>query len=461
LKKKILIYLYRNFSLRYLIDTKLIDKLSQEFEVILLTKDNYVDYYKNFLNKNIKIIGYNWYQFERSRKNKFFNKFLILIRKLSSGKKYSDNKTVRVREIQYKENYKKQKIFFYSCLLISKILNSSLFLRKIFNNLEKLYLNTKFFDNLLNLHKPKAVIIGSCCIDHDAYISVSAKKLNIKLLSIIYSWDNPSTKGSAICKPDRVFSWNKSMTEDIENFFEIKKDKIYECGILHWSNYEKDLPEIVSNQIKTIAFFSSAPSNFENAYDNLIDILNYQNSKRKIRVLARMHPSFFVENKYFNQNLEIQKNILERYGNKISFINPQIISCDNKSDFLMDLKEDLKDIKKILTKSDVIISQYSTILIETLILKKPLINYSTGLFRNTPFTKKEIFSMMHHLNKFLRYKLVADIDNKKSMYKELDKLLDGNINFDNYRKFFLDNISSIKKDNIETIKKELIRFIDN
>ena len=33
------------------------------------------------------------------------------------------------------------------------------------------------------------------------------------------------------------------MTQDIENFFEIEKKDIIECGILHWSNYKKDLPK--------------------------------------------------------------------------------------------------------------------------------------------------------------------------------------------------------------------------
>ena len=84
-------------------------------------------------------------------------------------------------------------------------------------------INNHYFDNLLKNIKPDLILVGSCCIDHDAYISLSAKKLGIKLASIIYSWDNPSTKGLAICKPNKVFSWNETMTQDIENFFEIEK----------------------------------------------------------------------------------------------------------------------------------------------------------------------------------------------------------------------------------------------
>ena len=60
--------MYRNFSLRYLIDTKMVDVLSKDYKIILLTKNIYINYYKNYLNRNIEIIGYDWDKFEKLRK---------------------------------------------------------------------------------------------------------------------------------------------------------------------------------------------------------------------------------------------------------------------------------------------------------------------------------------------------------------------------------------------------------
>ena len=448
--------MYRNFSLRYVLDTGLLSLLSKKYEIVLVTKTDFISHYKKNLNNSIKVISHDWNKFEKERKKFFFNRISILIRKLSSGKKFELNKTIKVREIQYKHQLKKQKIFFYFCLFISKILNTSKLARLAYNFFEKKFIHKNYFDNLLNNIKPDLILIGSCCIDHDAYISLSAKKLKIKLASIIYSWDNPNTKGLAICKPDKVFSWNKKMTHDIENFFEIKKNAIIESGILHWSNYKKNIIKRKKNKKKIISFFSSAPSNFENSYDNLIDLLNYKNEDTDIKILARMHPSYF-EKRYMKKNFDVQKKILKKYGKRVTFINPKITIIGN--DYLMDLKEDLKDIKHILLQSDIVVSQYSTILLEALILKKPLINFSTGLYKNTFFSKKEIFSSFHHINTLNKYKLYKDVNDKLSLYKEINNLIKNGANFKNYKKFYNENLRSTEKNNVAIIVKQISKFI--
>ena len=172
-----------------------------------------------------------------------------------------------------------------------------------------------------------------------------------------------------------------------------------------------------------------------------------------------MHPSYFFEKEKVKKNFDIQKEIFEKYNGRIKFINPKIMITDN--DFLMDLKEDLKDLKNILVQSDIVISQYSTILLEALILKKPIINFSTGSFRKTLFSKKKIFSSMHHINTLYEYNLYKDVDNKFSLYKELDNIIKKGQNFKNYKKFYKENIKSIEKNNVEIMEKQLEKFLNN
>ena len=46
-----------------------------------------------------------------------------------------------------------------------------------------------------------------------------------------------------------------------------------------------------------------------------------------------MHPGYFVDKKYSLENSELQKNIKNKFGNKIEFINPKITRLNNNSDF--------------------------------------------------------------------------------------------------------------------------------
>ena len=47
----------------------MVDVLSKDYKIILLTKNIYINYYKNYLNRNIEIIGYDWDKFKKLRKN--------------------------------------------------------------------------------------------------------------------------------------------------------------------------------------------------------------------------------------------------------------------------------------------------------------------------------------------------------------------------------------------------------
>ena len=150
--------------------------------------------------------------------------------------------------------------------------------------------------------KPNLVLIGSASIDHDALIALAAKKNNIPIASIIYSWDNPTTKGFSILKPDYAFSWNKSMTEDLVNFFEINKKNIFEIGILHWNFYryiQSKKFKIPKNKL-AVSFFSSSEKVFDNAFQNIRDILELNKDKKQIKkifLIVRLIQIFILKSK--------------------------------------------------------------------------------------------------------------------------------------------------------------------
>lgn len=233
-------------------------------------------------------------------------------------------------------------------------------------------------------------------------------------------------------------------------------------GILHFRLYKniklKKL-KIPKNKL-VISFFIGSKRLVSNAFQNVREILELNKNKKlikKIYLIVRLHPNF-----YFNKNKKYsdeQKKILNRYGDQVTFINPKIDRLNNSKLLKFDLKQDLQEIKSILVNSKIVISQYSTTMLEACIFNKPVINYTSGNYANTNYSKKIIAEMHYHIKKYQKFNYCANLENSKDLLNEINKIYKiGNFRKKNQnkvlnkvisglnlnsKKIFLDKISSI------------------
>ena len=242
MKKKIFIPIYRSFGLRYLISTKLIENLSKEHEVIIFIDFKKLNYYKYiFKNINVTFEDIKVANLEQVKKKKLYN-FIQLLRKFTCGENNNyKNNSIKVWKIKYKEEIKKKK--FYLIYPLSFFLRKFFFLRYILNLLEKKIFDQKFIKDYFYKYSPSLLITTSYGYDYDQYFVNNANKFNCKTLSIIYSWDNPTSKGYKCSDSDIYFVWNKNMKNELINFHDINKSKIKICGIAHWDTFFNDLKE--------------------------------------------------------------------------------------------------------------------------------------------------------------------------------------------------------------------------
>ena len=86
--KTILISLYRSFSIRYLLNSGLINNLSNNYKIVILTKTENLFYFKK-TKKTITIYLLKMYFMiiTRKLKNNRVADFFILLRRYVSGKK--------------------------------------------------------------------------------------------------------------------------------------------------------------------------------------------------------------------------------------------------------------------------------------------------------------------------------------------------------------------------------------
>ena len=135
-------------------------------------------------------------------------------------------------KIKFKEKIKKKK--FFAIYFLGFLLRNLKILRKLFFIFEKLIDPKNIFNHYFEKYRPKAVILTSYGYDYDQYFVRDAKKFQCKSISIIYSWDNPTSKGYKSSESDLYLVWNKTMKDELNIFHDISNEKIKVCGVSHW-----------------------------------------------------------------------------------------------------------------------------------------------------------------------------------------------------------------------------------
>ena len=283
----------------------------------------------------------------------------------------------------------------------------------------------------------------------DPFFMRAAKRHKCKVVSIIHSWDNPTTKGYRGSDPDHVIVWNEIMKHEVEIFHDISEKNIFIGGIAHWDSYFngkfKPLPKEkflkmnnLSSDKKIIFFGTSNYKIFHNTFDVIENLLNAI-SKGKMncptQLIVRLHPEYLasqngkksqvVENYY-----ERMENIKKNYEGLISFNLPMMKFLEDDIDMPV---EDMHHLANILYYSDVLLTEYSTLAIEAAIFNLPIINVGLYNYRDTskPASYIENFT---HIRRLLKTGATRNAYNYEQLYNFINLYLEDRSNDEDKRR---------------------------
>ena len=475
--KTILISLYRSFSIRYLLNSGLINNLSNNYKIVILTKTENLFYFKKKLkNYNNIFIEDVFYDYHKKIKNNRVADFFILLRRYVSGKKkkFRNKNLYKLWDIKFESELKKKHLY-YPIKFFSFFLNNFKILRILLRFFERLTQKSNKYQKYFSFYKPSNIIVASTGYDIDQYLIREAKKNKCKVISFVYSWDNPSTKGYSAEIPDYTFVWNNIMKEEVSIFHDIKRESIYSKGILHWDKYftcsefdkinkfKKALK--IDKDTKILAFFSSAPNEFDSSIKIIEKILENNNKKlfkNKVHLIARLHPLFFENSfkKFFNFDLNDKiKELTNTYDN-ITFLNPQFHKTGGNSTFDTDYPiEDLVNTKLIYESCDIFLSEYSTTLIEACIFNKPIINCSFGSYRRKKLPAKT-FELHHHIDRAIKANFFKSVYSFEELTSQINIFIENpSIQENNRIKFINEELGGFKGNSVDATYEELKNII--
>jgi hypothetical protein len=312
---------------------------------------------------------------------------------------------------------------------------------KIFGNKVGIFLLKKFLDLCFKIevrHKNNRISFknsllllpyhGGISLEFDFLVWLS-KKTNTKSIAIQQNWDNVSSKSFLFQHPTIFLTWGKQSSSHLRTIQEFNGE-IKEIGSFRLNEFYSHKLKLESqpNEIHTpkprgqtlkILVIGTGPGTFDLEIIEMVEKSILDNSINDYEITYRPHP-------YLVSKSGISESLMKRRGLKLNIPN-----SDERNSHRLE----------IILESDVVISIYSTVLLESTILNKPCI-----IPAFIPGPKG------YHTGNFL---------DDFSHYSGLSSL--GNISIANSPKEFFEILTNLKLDNTQifTSQKFLNWFCKN
>ncbi len=367
MKKKILVFFDQDIVIRAFYQSGTIKELEKYYDVnyIFPVDETVSKKYINVLPEKIGFKNFEEVSIRRSRMGVWYNYFLANLINNHRGK--STFQTIIDGKVKLEVS---KKLYFFLRLV------SFPFFIKVYNFILLVILGSnKEIHKILKKHKP-CVIIYPTVLSGPFVCELprEAKKLNIKSIFCMNSWDNPMSKAIPNFFPDYLIVWGKDSMQQSIDLLKVPKDRIKCFGAAQFEIYkQKSLLSKtqlknkfqVPNSKKYILYAGVGESHRETKYLKLLDEAINKNILENCHVIYRPHPwrgrlqdgeeNFFGLN---FRNITMDPHMIQYYKNEIK--NP------SRTFFMINYTIT----RDLLSLVDGVVSPRSTVLLEGTLLGK-------------------------------------------------------------------------------------------
>jgi len=281
---------------------------------------------------------------------------------------------------------------------------------------------------------PKDVVEN--CFDQDSHLNVlvfsfaNLKSLSVlavvanarkakqnKIFSVVQSWDNPTTKGYGLVRPDYTFTWTELMRKELFEYQDIALCRSSPIGSPTFSRkYSSTLNKLDAKKIRNkIIFATKSPASFGNNVDIAIFLALYS-AANSINLEVRVHPLSLLRKSI---ELEDLKKLSEQYG--FSLLHAEL------KDGLPHLDIDRDNLAYTSSPRDILVTVYSTMNLEAANLGLNCINVDFEINGSEVKPKRMNMSIDRkqlHNQRLLRYGYIRNVSSLGELAVALDRALE-------------------------------------
>ena len=272
-------------------------------------------------------------------------------------------------------------IWFPSVLAILLLRNFS-FARKLLFRMQNRFIpRPNLYTDLFNLYKPKLVIASTAGWRFDRYLLREAAQRNVPTMAAIVGWDNPSSYAIRGAPMDYATCWSQLQKDELVYGSDWNRERVNIGGIPSYDGYFRKewlVPKAdyfklhnLDPQRKLISYACSfvhfAP-NYPNV-EALARLVSSDSLAEPSQLLIRLHPSHFQDKpKMFAEERERIFELETKYPH-VHVVRP--VALGGSLGYYGG--EDMDEKSSMMAHSDVLVTVYSTMVVETAVHDTPIV----------------------------------------------------------------------------------------
>jgi hypothetical protein len=285
------------------------------------------------------------------------------------------------------------------------LLRRSRALRRALLSLETALYTPSVHADLFARYRPSKLVVASVgVLQYDHLLMREARAHGVKVVSVVLSWDNTSTKGMPGASADAVVAWTDTMKEELVGYCDIPAPRVLVGGVAHFDQHFRreglaSRAELFQRfgldpDRKLLFFALRSPNKYPwnpEIVERLARAIADERFVRPCQLLVRLHPLNFSvrDGRYrYENDTAAHMALRDRYPH-VRYDVPETLSTRLPMDMPA---EEMAKLTSILAHSDVLLSFFSTMMLEASIFDLPMVNVC--LYTHNEHLAKDDFTVV-------------------------------------------------------------------
>jgi hypothetical protein len=383
MSKRVFVIADHGLAIIYFMQSDVVANLiNADVEVILLTDDGLTDKVRDrFGQPGLIVEGLRLKQLlAYEKKHASFQWWLHFLRRAGASSRINLQAVNGfINQVEDEAHHKRKRLFPLMRIFIG-LMRHSRTLRKAVMMFQNRY-TPAIYSDLFEKYSPAMVVAATPGWRLDRYLLREAAKRQITTLSVIVGWDNSSSYSLPGAPMDWATCWSEIQKEEMVNGADWQPDRLNVGGIPSYDGYIQKkwiMPKDdyfrlhnLNPEISLITYASSFVSfspNLQNV-ETLTRLVSSDRLVKPTQLLIRLHPTHFLDVPRYKKERELIQAMAAKYPN-VSVVQP--VSLGGKMGHYSG--EDMPEKSSMMAYSDVMVTVYSTMVVEASLHGTPVVS---------------------------------------------------------------------------------------